>query len=767
MAFDPVQKLIAIGAGHGEVRLLGQAGVDYFLKHESDEPVVHLQFLINEGGLITVQRDDSIHLWNYRQKTPEIVNSMQMSKEKVSCIYLPFQSKWLYVGTDKGNIYFICLANFELSTYVINWNKAIDLSCRIHPGCVKHLSLCPTETHKLLIGFEKSHISLWNLQTKEAEQFAVGQPQIKCISWHHDGKQFMAGHSDGSLTIWNLRKSTEPQQKINPHVSNTTCRPITNLIWQHNAEGEQLVIFVGGLPTDDGALPAVSIMRGRPTKSTVVAEMDHQIVNILPLNSSPFINVPQHPYGIAVLLKSEFLIIDLFSQGFSCFDNPHSMDIHESPVTFITYFSDCPVDLIAAFTLVGRNQRKQGVKNSERPWPLTGGVEREGASGHQEMLITGHEDGSVKFWQASSEYLQVMYKLKTGRHFEKIDETKNVSYAVTDVQLCLDSRLLLISSASGQVTLFRFVKTESSQDIAVVTLSQLCASNRPSSPPINDEEGKIGNKELRRQLETSDSRSTATSTGSDIIEQIPIRVRGGSMRRPAGYTPELVCQIPWIGGHTPEIITSMALNSAYGVLCIATMTGVALVDIVSYTLIYTWANTEICNRDSIPLLPLQNSEASPSEPQTPTITVPEENKTFVGLFRRATADFGGPRRGKKLSLAMTRGQQSFETSRPSCDPQPPLTVDTTPQRPSTLTPLSAGCDQQTLTPPTFQLHLPPSRSHSMKKIVRRVTVSVADRLKRAKSFQATAMEENSESSMCSFFCVLSKFCRPSIVHFYF
>lgn len=152
--------------------------------------------------------------------------------------------------------------------------------------------------------------------------------------------------------------------------------------------------------------------------------MDHQIINILPLNSSPFINVPQHPYGIAVLLKSEFLIIDLFSQGlilffarfkfflnkilgFSCFDNPHSMDIHESPVTFITYFSDCPVDLIAAFTLVGRNQRKQGVKNSERPWPLTGGVEREGASGHQEMLITGHEDGSVKFWQASSEYLQV------------------------------------------------------------------------------------------------------------------------------------------------------------------------------------------------------------------------------------------------------------------------------------------------------------------------------------------------------------------------
>ena len=86
------------------------------------------------------------------------------------------------------------------------------------------------------------------------------------------------------------------------------------------------------------------------------------------------------------------------------------------------------------------------------------------------------------------------------------------------------------------------------------------------------------------------------------------------MRRPAGYQPELVCQIPWVSGTTPEIITSMALNSVYGVLAIGTITGVALVDIISYTQIYTWANTEICNRDPIPLsLPPQNSEASPSE----------------------------------------------------------------------------------------------------------------------------------------------------------
>jgi len=48
MAFDPVQKLCAIGAARGCVRLLGQAGVEHFLQHDFDEPVTHIQFLVNE-----------------------------------------------------------------------------------------------------------------------------------------------------------------------------------------------------------------------------------------------------------------------------------------------------------------------------------------------------------------------------------------------------------------------------------------------------------------------------------------------------------------------------------------------------------------------------------------------------------------------------------------------------------------------------------------------------------------------------------------------
>jgi hypothetical protein len=210
--------------------------------------------------------------------------------------------------------------------------------------------------------------------------------------------------------------------------------------------------------------------------------------------------------------------------------------------------------------------------------------------------------------------------LKTGRHFEKVSDSLQVSYAVMDVELCTESRLLLVAGSCGQVSLFRFVKTESSQDVAVVMLPQLCASTAFSSTPPptdNDESRQNGSRELKRQTEavaSRDSHSTDTSVGSQAAEQLPLKVRGGALRRPAGYQPELVCQIPWIAGQTPEKITAIALNSAYGVIAIGTATGMALVDIVSSSMIYSWSNSELQGRESVVFcLPSQNSDASPSE----------------------------------------------------------------------------------------------------------------------------------------------------------
>ena len=40
---------------------------------------------------------------------------------------------------------------------------------------------------------------------------------LRSVSWQHEGKQFMASHTDGSLTTWNIRASGKPCNIMTPH----------------------------------------------------------------------------------------------------------------------------------------------------------------------------------------------------------------------------------------------------------------------------------------------------------------------------------------------------------------------------------------------------------------------------------------------------------------------------------------------------------------------------------------------------------------------
>ncbi|KAG7274793.1 hypothetical protein CRUP_015780 [Coryphaenoides rupestris] len=88
MAFDPVQKILAVGTQSGALRLFGRPGVECYCQHESGAAVIQMQFLINEGALVSALADDSVHLWNLRQKRPAILHSLKFSRESVPSLSL-------------------------------------------------------------------------------------------------------------------------------------------------------------------------------------------------------------------------------------------------------------------------------------------------------------------------------------------------------------------------------------------------------------------------------------------------------------------------------------------------------------------------------------------------------------------------------------------------------------------------------------------------------------------------------------------------------
>ncbi|KAK0083601.1 hypothetical protein PV325_008538 [Microctonus aethiopoides] len=598
LAFDPVQKLLAIGTKSGSLRILGSPGVDIHVKHDGGAAVLQLQFLINEGALVSATADDTLHLWNLRQKIPQVVQSLKFQRERITSMHLPLQSKWLYVGTERGNIHVLHIETFVLSGYVINWNKAIEVSRKTHPGAVIHLSDNPLDLSKILIGYESGQIALWDLKTKSAEWRCQTDEPLRSISWHHEGKQFMCSHTDGSLSTWILRQArpmivTHPHAKLSKDGEPEPCKSIQKVEWKLSRSGEAYVIFSGGLAYETtGRTPSITVIQG---KTTTVLEMEHNVVDFIVLCDSPWTSDFQDPYAVIVLLQNDLVVIDLLTPGFPCFENPYPMDIHESPVTCCAYFADCPSDLVPAFYSVGsKSQKKTGF--SEREWPISGGEWTPNCSSYNEIILTGHADGSIKFWDASAGSLQVLYKLKTAKLFEKNKarslENDDDPLAIQLMYLCPESRKLAIAGAGRHVILFKFKKVESMSEVVTLEISLTAdGKDMEGSPDPDLDPCQIPGVEESRAAEAA----------------LSLKVKAGLQKRAAGFQATLICLTSNSGGEQSENITSLSLNSSYGLLTYGNESGLVVVDIVLKVVLLVLNTSDIGNS----LDPYQKALRSP------------------------------------------------------------------------------------------------------------------------------------------------------------
>ncbi|XP_056098074.1 syntaxin-binding protein 5-like isoform X17 [Rhinichthys klamathensis goyatoka] len=603
LAFDPVQKILAIGTRSGGVRLLGRPGVDCHCQHESGAAVLQLQFLINEGALVTACADDTLHLWNLRQRRPAILHSLKFNRERITFCHLPFQSKWLYVGTERGNTHIVNIESFVLSGYVIMWNKAIELSTKTHPGPVVHLSDSPKDEGKLLIGFESGTIVMWDLRVKRADFRIYYDEAIHSVSWHHEGRQFMCSHSDGSLSMWNLRNTAKPFQVTFPHGKTQrdgrkeSCKPILKVEYKTSRNSEAFVIFSGGLSYDKaGRRPTLTIMHG---KAITVLEMDYPIVDFMVLCDTPYLNEVQEPYAVVVLLEKDFVVVDLTQSNFPIFENPYPMDVHESPVTCTAYFADCPPDIIPVLYSIGAKHKKTGYSHKE--WPVSGGTWTVGSQTYPEIIVTGHADGSIKFWDATAITLQMLYKLKTSKVFENPKSgdvgrsgelVEEDPYAVQMISWCPQSRIFCVVGISAHVILYRFSKHDANTTITSLEVRLQCEmedvispSDTENTPCYSDPSG------LSPQPQPPSPRSNTPDSARDSIPCLKVKDR--MIRMPPGYQAELVVQLLWIDGEPPQQITSLDLNSAYGLLAVGNCNGLAVVDYLQKTILLCMNTLEL------------------------------------------------------------------------------------------------------------------------------------------------------------------------------
>ncbi|XP_050079519.1 syntaxin-binding protein 5 isoform X1 [Anopheles maculipalpis] len=625
LAFDPVQRILAVGDKFGSMRLLGKFGVDAHVKHEGESAcaVNLIEFLVNEGCLVTATADDTLHLWNFHTKIPKVVQSLKFQRERISRLHLPIGTKWLYIGTEKGNTHIVHVDSFTLSGYVINWNKAIDPIRKTHPGAVVHLSDNPLDANKLLIGFESGQLVLWDMRGKCAEFRWLSQEPLSSCSWHHEGKHFITSHTDGSLCTWPLKLSPKPLTHSFPHAKTNkegkteSCNSIQKVEVKTNRIGDQFTIFSGGLPTEKCSPKSHCITVMVQGKSTTVLEMEHSVVDFVTMCESPWGSDLQEPYAVAVLLQNDLVLIDLLTPGYPTFESPYSMDLHESQITCCTYLADCPSDLVPAFYSVGRSaatNRRSGY--SEREWPINGGEWQPTSCSYSEIILTGHQDGSIKFWDSSAGTLQVLYKLKTSKIFEKprvrsLDSGEEDPLAISMLSLCAESRKLCVACNCGYVVLFKFRRAESTGDIVVLDIPFTMET-------FTEFEGSPECEFIPKSLP-----KTVDSTESDKKNCSLLKVKTGPQRKPPGFQAQLVCVPSWACGSVQ--ITALTINSNYGLMAYGNEYGLTIVDIVKKTCVLNLCTQEIYGAQDpysrTPRSPkrLENSQSKDDSLRSPSI----------------------------------------------------------------------------------------------------------------------------------------------------
>ncbi|XP_035918297.1 syntaxin-binding protein 5 isoform X3 [Anopheles stephensi] len=625
LAFDPVQRILAVGDKFGSMRLLGKFGVDAHVKHEGESAcaVNLIEFLVNEGCLVTATADDTLHLWNFHTKIPKVVQSLKFQRERISRLHLPIGTKWLYIGTEKGNTHIAHVDSFTLSGYVINWNKAIDPIRKTHPGAVVHLSDNPLDANKLLIGFESGQLVLWDMRGKCAEFRWLSQEPLSSCSWHHEGKHFITSHTDGSLCTWPLKLSPKPLTHSFPHAKTNkegkteSCNSIQKVEVKTNRIGDQFTIFSGGLPTEKCSPKSHCITVMVQGKSTTVLEMEHSVVDFVTMCESPYGSDLQEPYAVAVLLQNDLVLIDLLTPGYPTFESPYSMDLHESQITCCTYLADCPSDLVPAFYSVGRSaatNRRSGY--SEREWPINGGEWQPTSCSYSEIILTGHQDGSIKFWDSSAGTLQVLYKLKTSKIFEKprvrsLDSGEEDPLAISMMSLCAESRKLCVACNCGYVVLFKFRRAESTGDIVVLDIPFTMET-------FTEFEGSPECEFIPKSLP-----KTVDSTESDKKNCSLLKVKTGPQRKPPGFQAQLVCVPSWACGSVQ--ITALTINSNYGLMAYGNEYGLTIVDIVKKTCVLNLCTQEIYGAQDpysrTPRSPkrLENSQSKDDSLRSPSI----------------------------------------------------------------------------------------------------------------------------------------------------
>jgi len=484
LEIDPELKLLAIGTKQGLLRVYGRPGVEFYGEHAAELKVTKIAFLPGQGRLVTLTEDNFLHLWEINGSSMKEIKSTHLEGrlKQVSVMCVDSANRRMLLGTEGGNVYFLNLWNFQIDDSIIFQDLVMKNSpedFKVNPGAVEALLLHPTDNDRILLGYARGLLVLWDRKEEKAIKTYVANQQLESVSWRgSEGEQFVSAHNDGSYIIWSTNSSSdepEPLEPPNTPYGPYPCKAISKIQWAAD-NGNTWMVFNGGMPRASyGDKHTVTVMKGE--EKHTVFDLSSKAIDFLIMN-----NDSGAPSALLILTEEELVAIDLTDDSWPVHKLPYLSPIHASAITCLTHVAQVDSQVYDQIQQAGETERKQN-KLSEREWPVSGGEAQnsseESEGGEKDVLITGHEDGSVKFWTCGGPALTCLVTVKTKPYFvgDDLDEpcededmeeewppfrkigsfdpyTDDYRLAIKKVAFCAKSGRLIVGGTAGQVVTF-------------------------------------------------------------------------------------------------------------------------------------------------------------------------------------------------------------------------------------------------------------------------------------------------------------------------
>ncbi|GCC31541.1 LLGL scribble cell polarity complex component 2 isoform X1 [Chiloscyllium punctatum] len=579
LAYCSSLQLMAIGSRSGAFKIYGAPEVEIMGLHEENAAVTQIHFLPEPGQLVTLLDDNSLHLWKVR-KSPDGLSVLKEESHfdlrgqpgappsvTTITVVLPHSSgDVLFLGTEGGCVFVVEHPSLREQEERTITQEAVlqkvpdDYQSKRSLGSVEALEENPRNPHQILIGYSRGLIILWDLQISEATHQFLGDLQLESVTWQRDGRQIISSHSDGSYCQWpvsNNDRSPQPLENKVPY-GPFPCKAIPKILWLTTKQRTPFIIFKGGMPRASyGDRHCISVLHG---SKQIAFDFTSRVIDFFVVDEGESKSDSDEPSALLVLAEEELVAIDLKTPSWPVIQSPYLIPLHCSAITCSHHVSNIPVKLWERIIAAGN---KQTSHYSTKPWPIDGGYSTASEPPQRDLLLTGHEDGTVRFWDASGVCLKPLYKLGTvGVFVTDADHNDNLNQSGEDewpplrkvgsfdpysddprlgiqkIHLCKYSSHLTVAGTAGQVLVLELNDEAADQEVACTLVDIL------------------------------QDQDTFKWKGHERLNP-----REEPVHFPAGFQPFVLVQC-----QPPAVVTSLALHSEWKLVTFGTSHGFGLYD---------------------------------------------------------------------------------------------------------------------------------------------------------------------------------------------